>query len=219
MTTLSDLRILDLSTGFAGAYCSHVFASYGADVIMIEPLSGGPVRTDAHSWSVLGSGKQSISLDVTNASGRSIFRKLVEGANVVIETFPPGRMDSLGLGFADLHGIKRRIILTSITGAADSADHIAGLNAFAATAIAAHNADAYEVPQHIEIDSAECLSSAFAAGPFESAAPGQALFEMSEVASSPGQPPALGEHTVPILCAELGFAPNDLPILRANGAI
>ncbi|MEO6198242.1 MAG: CoA transferase [Dehalococcoidia bacterium] len=233
MTTLSDLRILDLSDGLAGAYCTYLFASYGADVIAIEPPSGHTFRHAGGLWDQLGAGKRSITLDIRAPSGRDVVRKIVEGANVVVETFTPGVMSTLGLSFADLHGIKRRIILTSITpsgqgvldGPRDDLDHqaayLSGLNAFTATAIAAHNADAYEVPQHIDISAAECAALAAATGPGnpEALDPGMQLFRMSEVEHDILTAPILGEHTVSFLCEELGFDPHALPILRAAGVI
>lgn len=233
MTTLSDLRILDLSDGLAGAYCTYLFASYGADVIAIEPPSGHPFRQAGGLWNQLGAGKLSITLDIRSPSGRDVVRKMVEGANVVVETFAPGVMSTLGLSFADLHGIKRRIILTSITPSGQTmaegtteddthqAAYLAGLNAFTATAIAAHNADAYEVPQHIDISAAECAALAAATGPGnpEALDPGMQLFRMSEVEHDILTTPILGEHTVSFLCEELGFDPRDLPVLRSAGVI
>lgn len=205
---LASLRVLDLSSGIAGAYCSKLFAGYGADVIVIEPPSGSPLRRhgpfaggEPHPdtgavWLYLAANKRSVTLDIASATGRRIFRRMVEEANVIVEDMPPGRMASLGLGFSDLRDIKRRIILVSITPYGQSgpraawqgvnltalaasgqmaltgdpdreplasggsqADYQAGLNAFAAAAIAAQNADALEVPQHIDISIQECAAS------------------------------------------------------------
>jgi len=126
-STLSDLRILDLSDGVAGAYCTKLFADYGADVIALEPPTGHPLRRHGpfaaavpHRetgalWLYLATNKRSATLDVTAATGRRIFRELVENANVIVESFQPGRLDSLGIGFRALRAIKRRIILVSIT--------------------------------------------------------------------------------------------------------
>jgi crotonobetainyl-CoA:carnitine CoA-transferase CaiB-like acyl-CoA transferase len=219
--TLADLRVLDLSVNLAGAYCARQFAAYGADVIMIECPTGNPLR-ETEDWNAIASGKSSLTLNLATPSGRAILRNLVEGSNVVVETFPKGHLESLGLGFEDLYGIKRRIILVSIPGEDDQqAACLAGLNAFAAAAIAAHNADAYEVPQHIQIDAEESLAalSAASADGLESLTPATQLFEMSEVPFDKGEPPVLGEHTTPLLSAELSFDPRDLPRLRAAGAI
>ncbi len=208
-TTLSDLRVLDLSRSVAGAYCTKLFADYGADVIAIEPPEGHPLRRHGpfvadrqHRetgalWLYLGTNKRSVTLDIDTISGQFLFRTMVEEANVVVESFAPGRMTELRLGHADLRRIKRRIILTSITpfgqhgpracwgatnitsfasggqmsltGDADreplvnggyQAEYQAGLQAFAASAVAAHNADVLEVPNHIDISAQECMASA-----------------------------------------------------------
>jgi len=246
MTTLEDLRVLDLSDGIAGAYCTKLFADYGADVIAIEPPYGNPLRRRGRfaggvagreagaAWLDLAANKRSVTLDIRTATGRRLLRKMVEQANVVVESFAPGTMESLGLGFADLYGIKRRIILTSVSAftpddaagnSSDAEDYqsqiLTGLNAFAATAIAAHNADAYEVPQHIDISEQECIAFAAAASPGGFASPSidAPLFKMSEV-DGPGEPaPAPGEHNVGFYGQELRLEPPDLAKLRAAGVI
>jgi CoA:oxalate CoA-transferase len=126
-TTLADLRVLDLSDGAAGAFCTRLFAGYGADVIALEPPSGlslrreGPFRGDRPHreagalWLYLGAGKRSVTLDVTTKTGQRLFRRMIEDANVIVETFPPGRVNELGLGFDTLTAIKRRIVLVSVT--------------------------------------------------------------------------------------------------------
>jgi len=126
-TSLADLRVLDLSDGAAGAFCTRLFAGYGADVIAFEPPSGhairrqGPFHGDRPHretgalWLYLGARKRSVTLDVKTKTGQRLLRRVVEDANVIVETFPPGRMDSLGVGYATITGIKRRIVLVSIT--------------------------------------------------------------------------------------------------------
>ena len=105
-----------------------------------------------------------------------------EKAHLIIESFAPGYLDSLGLGFSRLTQIKRRIVLVSITPygqwgpysgrkAADlpslaldgqTSQFIAGVHAFGAAAVAAFAADGSEVPQHIDISVMECLASILA---------------------------------------------------------
>ena len=128
MTTLGDLHVLDLSDGVAGAYCTKLFADYGADVIVIEPPgSGHPLRRygpfaqglphpeTGALWLYLGTNKRSVTLEIGSVAGRGLFRRLMEKAHVIVESFPPGHMESLGLDFRALRGIKRRIVLVSIT--------------------------------------------------------------------------------------------------------
>ncbi len=220
-TTLADLRVFDISEHVAGAHCAGLFAGYGADVILIEPPGGNPLRRHA-AWEQLAAGKRSVTLDIRSATGRRVFCDIVEGANLVVECFPPGTMDALGLGYAELQAIKRRIILTSIDGGDPQFDYATGLNAFAASAIAAHNADSNEIPQHITISSRECVASAAALGlrvPSGLAAPAAAPVRMSAIAWASGAAPELGEHSEEFYCEEIGLRPADLPRLRAAGVI
>ncbi len=129
MTSLAALRVLDLSDGVAGGYCTKLFADYGADVIVVEPRPGRghplrrhgpfpgdrPDRETGALWLYLGTNKRSVTLDVAQTTGRFLFRRLVEEANVIVQSYPPGRLESLGLGFEALRAIKRRIVLVSIT--------------------------------------------------------------------------------------------------------
>ncbi len=127
MSSLEELRVLDLSNGVAGAYCTKLFADYGADVVVLEPPSGHPLRRygpfvddrphreTGALWLYLGTNKRSVTLNIESATGRRLLRRLVEEAHVIVESFAPGRMESLGLGFESLRQIKRRIILLSIT--------------------------------------------------------------------------------------------------------
>src|SRR3990172_1135812 len=74
-----------------------------------------PRREAGALWLYLGANKRSLTLDIAAPTGRQIFRRLVEEANVVVESFPPGRMDALGFDLPALRAIKRRIVLVSIT--------------------------------------------------------------------------------------------------------
>ena len=221
-STLADLRVLDLSGRIAGAYCARLFAGYGADVIVIEPPAGSELRLEK-AWSRLAAGKRSVTLDIGTATGRLLHRNMVEGANLIVECFAAGAMDALGLGFTELQAIKRRIILTSIQASGDPlAEYAGGLNAFAASAIAAHNADSHEIPQHIEIAVGECVASAFALGlqlPYSEATFNRPPFQMSAVAWTDAPTPTLGEHNAEFLCGEMGLRAGDLLRLRAAGVI
>ena len=131
---LDDIRVLDL-TGEMGAYATKLLADLGADVIRIEPPDGDPLREIGPFWHDdraadrslaffhLNTNKRSITLDIASDAGRELFRKLVLTADVVVETFEPGYLDSLGLGYAGLSAIKPDIILTSITGFGQDGPH------------------------------------------------------------------------------------------------
>jgi len=127
MTTLLDaLRVLDL-TDHKGFFCGKILADLGADVIKIEKPGGDPARRlgpfygntpdpekNLH-WFAYNLNKRSITLDIETAEGKTLFKKLVQGAHLVIESYPVGYLDQLQLGYTALSAINPRIILTSIT--------------------------------------------------------------------------------------------------------
>lgn len=125
-TLLSPYRALDL-TDEKGMVCGRFLADMGADVIKIEKPGGDPVRSigpfyhDEHdpekslTWWALNLNKRSITLDIETDTGIDIFKRLVEKAHFVIESFPPDYLNKLGLGYTDLKKVTPHIILTSIT--------------------------------------------------------------------------------------------------------
>jgi len=123
---LSDYRILDL-TDHKGVYCGKVLADLGADVIKVEKPGGdatrnmGPFYKDVPHperslyWWAYNTNKRGITLDIETADGKEIFRRLVKTADAVVESYPPGYMDKLKLGYAALTKIKPDIIVTSVS--------------------------------------------------------------------------------------------------------
>ena len=112
---LSHLKVLDVSNGIGGAFCARLLGRGGAEVLKVEPpVSGDPVRALAPFYNdlpgressglflYLNSGKRSITLDLTRASGRRIFRRLAEEADVLVESFDPGYLEEMGLGYDEL---------------------------------------------------------------------------------------------------------------------
>jgi len=118
MAALDDLRVLDLSGQVAGPFCAKLLADFGADVIKVEPPGGEVGRRlaplDAF-FLYLNTSKRGITLDITTATGTAIFRRLVREVDVIVESFPPGFLDSLDLGFEALESLRPGIIVTSIT--------------------------------------------------------------------------------------------------------
>ncbi len=124
---LENYRILDL-TDAKGFLCGRALADFGADVIKIEPPGGEPDRSmgpfyhdepdpeKSLYWWAFNANKKSITLDIETADGRDLFLKLVKTADAVIESFPPGYMDDIGLGYDDLAEVNPGVILTSISG-------------------------------------------------------------------------------------------------------
>jgi len=115
---LSKLRILDLTRVRAGPTCVRQFADFGADVIKIENIDpedmGGP--RDGPDFQNLHRNKRSITLDLKSPAGKDIFMKLVKTADVVVENYRPDVKDRLGIDYASLRKVNKRVILASISG-------------------------------------------------------------------------------------------------------
>lgn len=104
-----------------------LLADMGADVIKVEPPGGEPDRSigpyyhDESNperslfWFAYNRNKRGVTLDIETAKGRDIFKRLVKTADMVIETFNPGYMSSLGLGYDDLAKINPGVIMVSIS--------------------------------------------------------------------------------------------------------
>ncbi len=126
MTTSFPYRVLDL-TDEKGFLCGKILADLGAEVIKVERPGGEPSRNIPpfyqdipHSekslyWWAYNLNKKGITLDIETADGKAIFQQLVRGSDFVIESFPVGYLDSLGLGYSRLKDWKPSLILTSIT--------------------------------------------------------------------------------------------------------
>jgi crotonobetainyl-CoA:carnitine CoA-transferase CaiB-like acyl-CoA transferase len=120
------IRILDLSRLLPGAYCSLLFADLGADVIKVEePGRGDYARTSRPHWGDSGLGayflllnrnKRSLALDLKAEAGKAVFRRLAATADVVLESFRPGVMDRLGLGWEALSALNPRLVYCAISG-------------------------------------------------------------------------------------------------------
>jgi len=125
-SALSGLRVLDLS-GLAGQYCGKQFADLGADVILIEPVMGSPVRRDgpfvddrAHiefslPFAYFNAGKRGMAIDLDRPEGQRILRQLADGADLIIETEKPGTMNDRGLDHAALSVRNPGLVMTSVT--------------------------------------------------------------------------------------------------------
>jgi len=123
---LGIYRVLDLADEKAG-YCGKLLADYGADVIKIEPPQGDPMRLrgpffhdEVHPekslyWLHFNTNKRSVTLNLEHAHGRDILERLIETADVLIETFPPGYMKSLGLDYEALKRINPGLVMCSVT--------------------------------------------------------------------------------------------------------
>jgi len=123
---LPRYRVLDLADE-KGAYCGKLLGDLGADVIRVEPPGGDKTRSRGpfHNGEVhpekslhflyFNTSKGSITLNLENSTGQAIFKRLVEKADVVVESFPVGYLASLGLDYPALRKINPRLVMTSIT--------------------------------------------------------------------------------------------------------
>jgi crotonobetainyl-CoA:carnitine CoA-transferase CaiB-like acyl-CoA transferase len=124
---LGGLRVLDL-TGRMGGYCGRLLANLGAEVILIEPPGGDPMRQqgpfkndvphpeESLLFAAYHTNKRGILLDLESEQGREALLQLVRHADVLIEDKPLGYLDALGLGYQTLQIINPRLVLTSISG-------------------------------------------------------------------------------------------------------
>ncbi len=123
---LCRYRVIELS-GLAPLLVGKTFADLGADVIKVEPPGGdqarrlGPLingRTDADAgllWTAYGLGKRSVTLDIETAGGRRLLRQLLGTADVLVEAFPPGKLDAAGVSVPDLQASFPQLVITSLT--------------------------------------------------------------------------------------------------------
>lgn len=124
---LSGVKVLDITDGMAGSYCTKLLADFGAEVIKVEALGGsglrrkGPfLKDEVHTeksgaFFYLNTNKKGITLNLQNPKGVEICKKLVKSSDVLVEDFEPGRMGKLGCSYETLKGLNDRLIMTSIT--------------------------------------------------------------------------------------------------------
>ena len=123
---LEGYRVLDLS-GPLGVFCGKLVADMGADVIKVEPPGGDPMRgigpflahrphlEQSLHWLHFNTNKRSITLDIATADGATLLGSLAREADVLLETFPPGYMDSQGLGYGHLEANNPGLVYASLT--------------------------------------------------------------------------------------------------------
>ncbi len=119
---LARFRVLELA-GELGWLCGRILADFGADVVKVEPPGGEKGRaqpplldgTISISWLAFNAGKRSVTLDAETAAGRELLLRLVDSADFLLESFAPGHLKAISLGWPDLHRRNPRLILTSIT--------------------------------------------------------------------------------------------------------
>ncbi|MBB6448553.1 crotonobetainyl-CoA:carnitine CoA-transferase CaiB-like acyl-CoA transferase [Geomicrobium halophilum] len=122
--TLDDIRVLDLTRLLPGPYATMMLADFGAEVIKIEePQKGDYARSmssdstkDSPFFHSLNRNKKSVTLNLKESEGKETFLKMVETADVVIESFRPHVMEKLGMGYGTLKEINPGLVYCAITG-------------------------------------------------------------------------------------------------------
>jgi alpha-methylacyl-CoA racemase len=129
---LSNVRVLDLTRLLPGGFCTLLLADLGADVIKVEDTGAGdyvrwappyygseentPTGTRSAYFLALNRNKRSLRLDLKREGGRQALLKLVEGADVLVESFRPGVLDRLGVGYEALRQANPALVYCPITG-------------------------------------------------------------------------------------------------------
>lgn len=120
---LSGFKVFDATQGIAGPHAGMLLAQQGAEVIKVEPLEGDWGRTLGRRYDDLcaqaitfNRGKRSIAIDLKKDAGLQIARKLAGQSDIVLESYRPGVMKRLGLGYEELSAGRPDLIYLSITG-------------------------------------------------------------------------------------------------------
>lgn len=118
---LVGVKVLDLSRLVAGNTLTMVLADMGADVLKVEPLAGDTLRDwkvsgVSTAWKAYSRNKRSLCLDFRNKKARRILMGLVEGAQVLVESFRPGTLEKMALGPEELFARNKKLIIARISG-------------------------------------------------------------------------------------------------------
>ena len=120
---LTGLRVIDLTQVMAGPFCSVILADLGADVIKIEPPGGESTRrmvaavgSESPAFNAVNRGKRSVVVNLKTREGVEAVRTLARSADIFVENYRPGVMESLGLDYTSLSASNPRLIYASISG-------------------------------------------------------------------------------------------------------
>ncbi|WP_444634412.1 CaiB/BaiF CoA transferase family protein [Cupriavidus oxalaticus] len=128
---LAGLRVIDLTQMLAGPFCTQILADHGADVIKVEAMMGDGTRLTAPFceddtlreyggyFQSVNRNKRSIAVDLKTVGGLALVRKLIDGADIVVENFRAGVMERLGLGWETLREGNPRLVYGTVRGFGD----------------------------------------------------------------------------------------------------
>ena len=127
--SLAGIRVIDMTTIYSGPIAASILGDQGADVIKVEaPPGGDTMRTPyrmsrsglSGPFAMMNRNKRSIVIDLSGDDGKAVLRRLVAGADVLMENFRPGVMDRLGVGWEDLRKVNPGLVFASINGVGPS---------------------------------------------------------------------------------------------------
>ncbi len=169
---LAGVNVLDLSDSIGGAYCTKQLADLGTEVVLVErPGSGHPLRqagsysagTDIDSSGLFlyyGANKWSVVCDIETITGRERVRDLASRADIFVESFQPGYLDSIGLGYTSLSSLNPALVHISVTHFGQTgpyrstlfyADPVTGAHAAIAILAALHHRETTGEGQYVDM--------------------------------------------------------------------
>ncbi len=121
---LAGLRVVELGTLIAGPFCTRILGEFGAEVIKVEAPGGGdPLRKwrqlyedTSLWWTVQARNKKSVTANLKHPEGREFVRRLIAGADIVVENFRPGVLEKLGLGWDALKADNLGLVMVRLSG-------------------------------------------------------------------------------------------------------
>jgi CoA:oxalate CoA-transferase len=120
---LDGIRVVDLTRILSGPFCTMFLADMGAEVIKIEDPQGDPIRAQGElrdGWSAyfatFNRNKRSVVLDLRSAHGKEALRRLIAGADVLVDNYRPGVLDAMGFDAATLRRLKPDLVVAHVTG-------------------------------------------------------------------------------------------------------
>lgn len=120
---LAGIKVLELANLYAGPLLGSILGDFGAEVVKVEHPRGDDARRWGQSkdgiplwWKVIARNKRLVTLDLHQVGHRELVRRLATWADIVIESFRPGRMEEWGLGYDELSALNPRLIMVRVTG-------------------------------------------------------------------------------------------------------
>jgi succinyl-CoA--D-citramalate CoA-transferase len=122
---LEGVRVVEMGSLLAGPFCGQLLADFGAEVIKVEPPGkGDPMRLWGRHrkegrtlwWPIIARNKKSVTLNLREEQGQELARRLIAGADVVVENFRPGTLERWGLGYEDLREINPGLVMVRVSG-------------------------------------------------------------------------------------------------------